>query len=594
MNYNLLWIVLLILSSYAASLPVPNQYDLSVIGLDHESMNNSPKLPKYEDSPDSSDEKVISVRITSSVAVGRGKPMYRYPSDEVKEPVLKDDPPKVSISETQTRNTMTKIDELMQTETTNLPPNLVGANIEYLKQINAKKESREHNSGQVYPMMLPIREQNKNDDETLRKTDEYEESILDVPLARKVPSTADANRFEDQKSIQRFRNTEMNSPVESYLQSQHNDTTRAALFQPSVELVSESSNKDDQNVTNITTIYDDDLQTDHKETRNTDLLTAIRSFTSNNKNDQSDDSVAEPSIKSVEFAKYNEAIENIPPTATMLPGHSSNNLQGFTNRPLNDGRSNPRLTTVSFNIVHDAAETTNDNEPSTSYITSSQVISNPKPFYDPPKIYSQPAQIYSEPAKFYSEPAKVYSEPAKIYSEPAKIYSEPAKIYSEPSKFYSEPASLHLNENVPSSIAPNYSLWQRQPQTPFGSSTVNTTPISTVNALQQQTTLEHQPEKNYEVDEKISVLTDGRSHGVQPDTSTEKCKQDNCKVGYVLEGRQFKKYRVEERTPDGFIVGEYGVVRNEDGALRGVRYTADSDASPRLIHDALMKFLQLT
>ncbi|XP_022814625.1 uncharacterized protein LOC111348290 [Spodoptera litura] len=592
MNYNLLWIVLLILSSYTASLPVPNQYDLSVIGLDHESMNNSPKLPKYEDSPDSSDEKVISVRITSSVAVGRGKPMYRYPSGEVKEPVLKDEMeslggPKLSISETQTHNTMTKIDEFMQTGTTNLPPNLVGANIEYLKQINAKKESREHNSGQVYPMMYPIREQNNNDDETLKKTDEYEESILDVPLARKVPSTADANRFEDQKQIQRFKNAEMNSPIESYLQTQHNDSTRAALFQPSMELVSESSNKDDQNGTNITTINDDDLQTDHKEIRNTDLMTAIRSFTSNNKNDQSDDSVAEPSIKSVEFAKYNEAIENIPPTATMLPGHSPNNLQGFTNRPLNDGQSNPRLTTVSFNIVHDTPKTTNDNEPSTSYITSSQVITNPKPFYDPPKIYSQPAQIYSEPAKFYSEPAKVYSEPAKIYSEPAKIYSEPAKIYSEPSKFYSEPASLHLNENVPSSIAPNYSPWQRQPQTPFGSSTVNTTPLSTV-------TNAFQPEKNYEVDEKISVLTDGRSHGVQPDTSTEKCKQDNCKVGYVLEGRQFKKYRVEERTPDGFIVGEYGVVRNEDGALRGVRYTADSDASPRLIHDALMKFLQLT
>ncbi|KAF9809753.1 hypothetical protein SFRURICE_000234 [Spodoptera frugiperda] len=488
MNYNLLWIVLLILSSYTASLPVPNQYDLSVIGLDHESMNNSPKLPRYEDSPGSSDEKVISVRITSSVAVGRGKPMYRYPSGEVKEPVRNDDQPKVSVSETQTQNTLTKIDELMQTGTTSLPPNLVGANIEYLKQLNAKKESREHNSGQMYPMMLPI-DENHNDDETLRKTDEYEESILDVPLARKVPSTADANRFEDQKSIQRFKNAEINSPVESYLQNQHNDTTRAALFQPSMELVAESSSKDNQNVTVVTTI--DDPQTDRKETRDTDLLTAIRSFTSNNKNDQNDDSVAEPSIKSVEFAKYNEGIENIPPTATMLPNHSPNNLQGLTNRPLIDGRNNPRLTTVSFNVVHDTPKTTNDNEPSTS--------------------------------------------------------------------------------------------------------TVNTTPISTVtNAFQQQTTLEHQPEKNYEVDEKVSVLTDGRSHGVQPDTSTEKCKQDNCKVGYVLEGRQFKKYRVEERTPDGFIVGEYGVVRNEDGALRGVRYTADSDASPRLIHDALMKFLQLT
>ncbi|CAH2076418.1 unnamed protein product, partial [Iphiclides podalirius] len=81
-------------------------------------------------------------------------------------------------------------------------------------------------------------------------------------------------------------------------------------------------------------------------------------------------------------------------------------------------------------------------------------------------------------------------------------------------------------------------------------------------------------------------------HGVQK-ANNENCKQENCKVGYVVEGRQYKKYRVEERTSDGFIVGEYGVVRNEDGALRGVRYTADSEASPRLIQDALMKFLQL-
>ncbi|KAF9418717.1 hypothetical protein HW555_004545 [Spodoptera exigua] len=457
-----------ILSSYTASLPVANQYDLSVIGLDHETLNNPSKLPRYEDLPDSSDEKVISVRITSSVAVGRGKPMYKYPSSNVKEPVLKDDPPKVTVEETQTQKIVSKIDE--QTGTTSLPPNLIGANIEYLKQINAKKESRENNSGQMYPMVLPFRTQNNNDDELLRKTDEYEESILDVPLARKVPSTADANRFEDQRSIQRFRNSDTNSPIESYLPNPYNDTTRAALFQPSMEHVSESSSNDDQIVKNVTTI--NDAQTDHKETRDTDLLTAIGPFRSNNKNDQSDDSVAEPSIKSVEFAKYNEAIENIPPTASMLPGHSPNNLQGLTNRPLNEGQNSPRLTTVSFNIVHDTPKTTNDNEP--------------------------------------------------------------------------------------------------------------------------KTTLEHQPEKNYEVDEKISVLTDGRSHGVQPEASTEKCKQENCKVGYVLEGRQFKKYRVEERTPDGFIVGEYGVVRNEDGALRGVRYTADSDASPRLIHDALMKFLQLT
>ncbi|CAH0553801.1 unnamed protein product [Brassicogethes aeneus] len=106
-----------------------------------------------------------------------------------------------------------------------------------------------------------------------------------------------------------------------------------------------------------------------------------------------------------------------------------------------------------------------------------------------------------------------------------------------------------------------------------------------------------QPEQNYEVDESVSLVSNGRAHGLQPTPSkTEKeAKKDDDKqkVGYVVEGRKFRKYRLEERTPDGFIVGEYGVVNHDDGSLRGVRYTADGTISPRLIYDTLMKFLSL-
>jgi len=115
------------------------------------------------------------------------------------------------------------------------------------------------------------------------------------------------------------------------------------------------------------------------------------------------------------------------------------------------------------------------------------------------------------------------------------------------------------------------------------------------------------PEKNYEVDEAVSVMTNGRAHGVQSPVETtpadtslrELNSQDgqphdpNSKFGYVVEGRNFRKYQVEERTPDGFIVGEYGVVSHDDGSLRGVRYTADGTINPRLIYDALVKFLSL-
>lgn len=92
-------------------------------------------------------------------------------------------------------------------------------------------------------------------------------------------------------------------------------------------------------------------------------------------------------------------------------------------------------------------------------------------------------------------------------------------------------------------------------------------------------------------------MTNGRAHGVQTPTptpgNTPGEDADKNKFGYVVEGRNFRKYRVEERTADGFIVGEYGVVSHDDGSLRGVRYTADSTINPRLIYDTLVKFLSL-
>ncbi|KDR18151.1 uncharacterized protein LOC110831108 [Zootermopsis nevadensis] len=111
------------------------------------------------------------------------------------------------------------------------------------------------------------------------------------------------------------------------------------------------------------------------------------------------------------------------------------------------------------------------------------------------------------------------------------------------------------------------------------------------------------PEENYEVDEAVSVMTNGRANGVRfpavtttdPSFSSQQGQSNdpNSKFGYVVEGRNFRKYQVEERTPDGFIVGEYGVVSHDDGSLRGVRYTADGTINPRVIYDALAKFLSL-
>ncbi|KAF4526608.1 hypothetical protein B566_EDAN006423 [Ephemera danica] len=212
---------------------------------------------------------------------------------------------------------------------------------------------------------------------------------------------------------------------------------------------------------------------------------------------------------------------------------------------------------------------------------------NQKIYQQPAKIYAQPEKIYAEPEKVYGEPEKVYGEPEKMYGEPEKVYGEPEKVYGQPEKVYGEPEKVYGEpEKVYNQPEQNYGKSYAQPEQTYG-----------------------QPEQNYEVPESVSVQTNGRAHGVQPSATAPPQQAEGLQVfdtaleaervaaskkfGYVVEGRNYRKYRVEERTPDGFIVGEYGVVSHDDGQLRGVRYTADSTINPKLIYDALMKFLAL-
>lgn len=91
-----------------------------------------------------------------------------------------------------------------------------------------------------------------------------------------------------------------------------------------------------------------------------------------------------------------------------------------------------------------------------------------------------------------------------------------------------------------------------------------------------------------------SIISNSNSNSNSESLSTTSTSErPSKKFGYVLDGSDVRKYRVEERTPDGYIVGEYGVINHDNGFLRGVRYTADSTINPRLIHQALMKFLSL-
>ncbi|CAH2238691.1 uncharacterized protein LOC120627222 [Pararge aegeria] len=471
MRIYFIWIIFMILPYVlVTSLPVHHQesHQSNVENIPtnvHLQQTNAHNIPKPDESSNH-DEQIISVRITSSVAVGRSKAKSFHKTSDSNRDHLESEFHITTPSIEDTQPFTTTVSDIVSTVTTTtledveskteLPPSLAGANMEFLKQLQAKKGIR------------------------------------------------GLNNYERQHSF---------------------------------------NSEDD-----------------------------VTDF------NQTNDSVAESSIQSV--FREDKLLVDVPLARSVPLSYGSKNY--IQDPP----QANSRLTTVNFNVVHDTPKINNYNDHLSTYINPTQSAAETQEYYNQPsKIYSQPAQIYSEPAKIYSEPAKIYSEPAKVYSEPAKIYSEPAKIYSEPAKFYSQPASLHLNDGIQSGDV----TWQQKSSTSGYSTLPTTSPSYPANA---QRHIGHEPEKNYEVDEKVSVMTDGQTHGEQP-ANPENCKQENCKVGYVVEGRQFRKYRVEERTPDGFIVGEYGVVRNEDGALRGVRYTADSDASPRLIHDALMKFLQL-
>ncbi|KAJ3665503.1 hypothetical protein Zmor_000995 [Zophobas morio] len=178
--------------------------------------------------------------------------------------------------------------------------------------------------------------------------------------------------------------------------------------------------------------------------------------------------------------------------------------------------------------------------------------------------------------------------------------------------FNNEADRTNLNNTQTTDLSTKADLnWQKSTNTQTSDASTNKNSFTTERNWEIQEkpytqalpTVYGKPEQNYEIDESASVMTNGRIHGIQP-TPTLPSKQeikigesrkvdDNQKVGYVVEGRNYRKYRVEERTSDGFIVGEYGVVSHDDGSLRGVRYTADGTISPRLIYDALMKFLSL-
>lgn len=63
------------------------------------------------------------------------------------------------------------------------------------------------------------------------------------------------------------------------------------------------------------------------------------------------------------------------------------------------------------------------------------------------------------------------------------------------------------------------------------------------------------------------------------------------KLKYSVDDGNLKRFRYEEKTPEGAIVGEFGFHKN--GVIRGVRYAAEPGVHPKVLYEALVKFFSL-
>lgn len=322
-----------------------------------------------------------------------------------------------------------------------------------------------------------------------------------------------------------------------------------------------------------------------------------------------------------------------------------------TTRPLPNPRRNKITRTVSSEIGDPSSLLFNLNNLHSTIPTTTQ---SPKVinWQEPAKVWSEPAKIWGEPSKVWGEPERVWSEPAKVWSEPEKIWSAPKNPPQDdhmqgdqppqeiPSGGTEEedsppegtfvvlgddenegdsidgdlgrPLMLHhftippndkptvsVSTSVSSSISTNGPTSRRVPQSFQDQQAQPSQPQShhrQYHFQHHQVISTNKPSGgNYSSDSGLITNNNNNSsdsleiNSQQPQPQ----KKTGKKFGYVIEGANVRKYRVEERTPDGYIVGEYGVLNNQNAFLRGVRYTADGTINPRLIHEALMKFLSL-
>ena len=98
----------------------------------------------------------------------------------------------------------------------------------------------------------------------------------------------------------------------------------------------------------------------------------------------------------------------------------------------------------------------------------------------------------------------------------------------------------------------------------------------------------------WQLDEKTVPAFNQQLDQTALDLSDEASEEDEYQDISAENEADIQGYLVEDKTPDGYIVGEFGIVNRLSGNFkRGVRYTAHGSINPQLIQDALKTFLSL-
>lgn len=254
------------------------------------------------------------------------------------------------------------------------------------------------------------------------------------------------------------------------------------------------------------------------------------------------------------------------------------------------------------------------------YDSQESIPDSVPPTLSTPESWEEPEKVWGKVEKNWEEPEKVWSSPEAKWevteawegrksldntSTPPSFSDEMAE---DPARFYElgedeedEPKELILDSDSMQASIEAAQLAARRWELPVLHQTSLLPTQSYVRTSAEGMAAESLsiPYQNGEMPNVRMTLEDGgakakvTSHNLDTRSPNIETSSSGKRFGYVLNGSKLKKYRVEERTPDGFIVGEYGVLNQNNGMLRGVRYTADGTINPRLIHEALMKFLSL-